>query len=120
MKKILVLAIALLTSQQIFAQVELSGFGGWLWTGSIPAWRQNIKVSDEGNYGATIGFRIREEMLAEFQILLQRHRIGKLRGQSTNNAKTQKARANFCSTTHAAPAQAKRDLKVPGMLKGQN
>ena len=67
MKKILVLAITLLTSQQIFAQVELSGFGGWLWTGSIPAWRQNIKVSDEGNYGATIGFRSREEMLAEFE-----------------------------------------------------
>lgn len=67
MKKILVLTIALLASQQIFAQVELSGFGGWLWTGSIPAYRQNIKVSDEGNYGATIGVRVREEMLAEFE-----------------------------------------------------
>jgi hypothetical protein len=58
-----------------------------------------------------------DETRAEFQILLRRHRIGKLRDQSTYNGKTQKAQANFCSTTHAAPAQAKRDLKVPGMQR---
>jgi hypothetical protein len=67
MKKILLLAITLFASQQIFAQIEIGGFGGWLWTGSIPAWRQDIKVSDEGNYGATIGYRINDEMQVDFE-----------------------------------------------------
>jgi len=67
MKKLIILAIALFTTQEIFAQVEIGGFGGWLWTGKIPAYRQDIKVSDEGNYGATIGFQIREDMLVNFE-----------------------------------------------------
>ncbi len=67
MKKILIITFILLSSHSIFAQVEISGFGGWLWTGSIPAWRQDIKVSDKGNYGLTAGVRIREEMIVEFE-----------------------------------------------------
>lgn len=67
MKKILILTLALFTTQEIFAQVEIGGFGGWLWTGSIPAWLQDIKVSDEGNYGVVAGYRVREEMLVEFE-----------------------------------------------------
>jgi len=67
MKKILLLAIILFASQEIFAQIEIGGFGGWLWTGSIPAWRQDIKVSDEGNYGATIGYRLRDDMQVDFE-----------------------------------------------------
>jgi opacity protein-like surface antigen len=67
MKKILILTIALFASQEIFAQIEIGGFGGWLWTGKIPAWRQDIKISDEGNYGATIGLQIRDEMLVNFE-----------------------------------------------------
>lgn len=67
MKKILIVALILFTTQEIFAQVEISGFGGWLWTGSIPAWRQDIKVSDKGNYGVTAGFKVRDEMIVEFE-----------------------------------------------------
>lgn len=67
MKKILVFAIVLITSQNLFAQVEIGAFGGWLWTGSIPAWRQDIKVSDKGNYGITAGVRVKDEMIVEFE-----------------------------------------------------
>lgn len=67
MKKILVFALVLICTQDLMAQVEISGFGGWLWTGKIPAWRQDIKVSDKGNYGAAIGYYIREEMLVQFE-----------------------------------------------------
>jgi len=67
MRKFFVITLILFLSQEIYAQVEIGGFGGWLWTGKIPAWRQDIKVSDEGNYGATIGFQIREDMLANFE-----------------------------------------------------
>lgn len=67
MKKILFVGVFLLTYSNIFAQVEITAFGGWLWTGSIPAWLQDIKVSDEGNYGIAAGVRVREEMLVEFE-----------------------------------------------------
>lgn len=67
MKKILLLAITLFASQQIFAQIEIGGFAGWHWTGSIPAWRQDIKVSDKLNYGATIGYRVNDEMQVDFE-----------------------------------------------------
>jgi hypothetical protein len=67
MKKILIAGLILFATQSVFAQVEISGFGGWLWTGSIPAYRQDIKVSDKGSYGATLGVRVREEMLVEFE-----------------------------------------------------
>ena len=67
MKKIFIVVLVLFLSKGAFAQVEISGFGGWLWTGSIPAWLQDIKVSDKGNYGVTAGVRVREEMLVEFE-----------------------------------------------------
>jgi opacity protein-like surface antigen len=67
MKKILVFAIVLITAQNLFAQVEIGAFGGWLWTGSVPAYRQDIKVSDKGNYGITAGFRLQDEMIVEFE-----------------------------------------------------
>ena len=67
MKKIFIIALVFISTQELFAQVEIGAFGGWLWTGSIPAWRQDIKVSDEGNYGITAGFRVREEMIVEFE-----------------------------------------------------
>ena len=67
MKKILILTLVLFTTQEIFAQVEMGGFGGWLWTGSIPAWGQGIKVRDEGNYGVVAGVQVRDEMIVEFE-----------------------------------------------------
>lgn len=67
MKKLFVVALVLISTQGLFAQVEISGFGGWLWTGSIPAWAQDIKVSDKSNYGVTAGFRVRDEMIVEFE-----------------------------------------------------
>jgi hypothetical protein len=67
MKNIFIVALVLFMTQGAFAQVEISGFGGWLWTGSIPAYYQDIKVSDKGNYGVTLGVNVREEMLVEFE-----------------------------------------------------
>jgi len=67
MKKIVLVGLILIAAQGAFAQVEIGGFGGWLWTGSIPAWRQDIKVSDKGNYGVTAGVKVREEMIVEFE-----------------------------------------------------
>ena len=67
MKKTILIALLLLGTQEIFAQVELGGFGGWLWTGSIPAYRQDIKVSDKGNFGITAGYQLRDEMLVNFE-----------------------------------------------------
>ena len=67
MKKIFTIALFVFLSQEMMAQVEIGGFGGWLWTGSIPAWRQDIKVSDEGNYGVVAGVKVRDEMLVEFE-----------------------------------------------------
>ncbi|MCG8306223.1 MAG: porin family protein [Cytophagales bacterium] len=67
MKKILLSTLILFVTSEIFAQLELGAHGGWLWTGRIPAWLQDIKVSDEGNYGITAGYQIREEMLVNFE-----------------------------------------------------
>ena len=67
MKKIFIVGLVFLVAQSAFAQVEIGGFGGWLWTGSIPAWRQDIKVSDKANYGVTLGVKVREEMQVEFE-----------------------------------------------------
>ena len=67
MKKILVFAIVLISVQNLFAQVEITPFGGWLWTGKIPAYRQDIKVSDEGNYGIRVGVTVRDQMIVEFE-----------------------------------------------------
>ena len=67
MKKTILFAIVFFAFSDLFAQVEITGFGGWLWTGSIPAWLQNIKVSDKGSYGVAGGIRVRDDMLAEFE-----------------------------------------------------
>lgn len=67
MKKILALVFILFLSSKIFAQIEIGAFGGWLWTGSIPAWLQDVKVSDKGNFGITAGYQIRDEMLVNFE-----------------------------------------------------
>ncbi len=67
MKKIVLFGLILFTSLNLTAQVEITGFGGWLWTGKIAAYRQDIKVSDKGNYGLTGGIRIKEDMLVEFE-----------------------------------------------------
>jgi len=66
-KKILVIAIILFTTSEIYAQLELGAFGGWLWTGSVPAWAQDIKVSDKGNFGITAGYQFNDEMLVNFE-----------------------------------------------------
>lgn len=67
MKKLIIIALVLISTQGLFAQVEIGGFGGWLWTGSIPAWYQDIKVSDVGNYGVTAGYQVHDEMIVEFE-----------------------------------------------------
>ena len=67
MKKIVIIALILFTTQEIFGQVEIGVFGGWLWTGSIPAWAQDVKVSDKGNYGITAGYQFHDEMLVNFE-----------------------------------------------------
>lgn len=73
MKKSLLVALILLSTSSLFAQVELSGYGGWLWTGSIylPSYSgyydgQDAKATDMGNYGARIGFRMPTHVIAEF------------------------------------------------------
>ncbi len=69
MKKILItlLLITVAFGHELFAQVEITPYGGWLWTGRIPAWRQDIKISDEGNYGIRVGVTAREQMVVEFE-----------------------------------------------------
>ncbi len=74
MKKALLLVIVMVASQSLFAQVELTPYGGWLWTGSIfmPTYQgnwnsQNAKVTDMGNYGVRLGVRLPSYMIAEFE-----------------------------------------------------
>lgn len=66
-KKTFLVAVICICSQNLFAQIEITPFGGWLWTGSIPAYRQDIKISDEGNYGFRIGATVRPQVVAEFE-----------------------------------------------------
>ncbi len=49
------------------AQVYIEGFGGWLWTASVPGYRQDLKVDDLGNYGARIGFDVQDNRGVEFE-----------------------------------------------------
>lgn len=67
LKKILSVIFFAFISLQSFAQVEITPFGGWLWTGSIAAYRQDIKISDKTNYGITAGYRVQEQMIVEFE-----------------------------------------------------
>lgn len=67
MKKLIVITLVFIASHNLFAQVEITPFGGWLWTGKIPAYRQDIKVSDMGNYGIRGGVTIQPQMVVEFE-----------------------------------------------------
>lgn len=67
MKKVLVIALFLFATSGLFAQIEIGAFGGWLWTGKVPAWLQDVKVSDKGNFGLTAGYQFRDEMLVNFE-----------------------------------------------------
>ncbi len=74
MKKSLLLALFLISSSSLFAQVELTPYGGWFWTGSvyIPSYSgyfngQDAKVTDMGNYGVRLGVRLPSFMIAEFE-----------------------------------------------------
>ncbi len=66
-KTLLTIALFMLIIPQLNAQVYIEGFGGWLWTASIPGYNQNLKVDDLGNYGARIGFGIRDSRGLEFE-----------------------------------------------------
>lgn len=65
----IIFALTTLTmfSQFAAAQVYIEGFGGWLWTASIPGYRQDLKVDDLGNYGARIGFEMDDSRGVEFE-----------------------------------------------------
>ena len=74
MKKLIVFTVAFFTLHGLFAQVELTPYGGWLWTGSVfmPTYTgnwnsQNAKVSDMGNYGVRLGVRLPSYLIAEFE-----------------------------------------------------
>jgi hypothetical protein len=74
MKKILFLTVAFIASQQLFAQIELTPYYGWQWTGSIPMYyypgyypSQDAKVEDKANYGIRAGVRLPSHMIAEFE-----------------------------------------------------
>jgi hypothetical protein len=74
MKKALLFVIVMVASQSLFAQIELTPYGGWLWTGSVnlPTYSgyfnsQNAKVSDMGNYGVRLGVKLPSYMIAEFE-----------------------------------------------------
>lgn len=65
--KVFLTALICICTQNLFAQIEITPFGGWHWTGKVPAYRQNIKVSDEGNYGIRVGATVRPQVVAEFE-----------------------------------------------------
>ncbi|MDZ7606432.1 MAG: outer membrane beta-barrel protein [Cyclobacteriaceae bacterium] len=74
MKKSLLFVLVMIAGQSLFAQVELTPFGGWLWTGSValPTYSgyynsQNAKISDMGNYGVRLGVRLPSYVIAEFE-----------------------------------------------------
>lgn len=73
-KRLLLLAIIFITSHQLFAQIEITPYYGWQWTGSIPLFNnpgfynsQNAKVSDKANYGVRLGANVRPGITAEFE-----------------------------------------------------
>ena len=74
MKKILILAITFIASQQLFAQIEITPYYGWQWTGSIPLYNtpgyyssQSAKVTDKANYGVRLGYNLPTGMTVEFE-----------------------------------------------------
>ncbi len=74
MKKIIIFLFFLSFIQHVNAQIEITPFGGWLWTGAVRMyyypdyWRdQHAKVGDMGNYGFRIGATVRPYTTAEFE-----------------------------------------------------
>jgi hypothetical protein len=74
MKKSLLFVLVMIAAQSLFAQVELTPYGGWLWTGSVylPTYSgyynsQDAKVTDMGNYGVRLGVRLPSYVIAEFE-----------------------------------------------------
>jgi len=75
MKKLFITALVFFASQQLFAQVEITPYYGWLWTGSVPMYNgyppyyssQNAKVDDKANYGVRLGVKLPSLMVAEFE-----------------------------------------------------
>jgi hypothetical protein len=74
MKKIIILALIFCTTQHLFAQVEITPFYGWLWTGSVPMYSyppyynsQDAVVDDKANYGVRLGTHVRSGMMVEFE-----------------------------------------------------
>lgn len=74
MKKSLLFVLVMIVTQSLFAQVEITPYGGWLWTGSVylPTYlgyynSQHAKVTDMGNYGVRMGVRLPSYIIAEFE-----------------------------------------------------
>lgn len=74
MKKILLIAVTIFCAQQLFAQVEITPYYGWQWTGSVQMYSypgyypsQKAKVDDKANYGVRLGVRLPSYMIAEFE-----------------------------------------------------
>ena len=66
-KSALIMLTFLMMNRSVSAQAYIEGFGGWLWTASVPGYRQDMKVDDLGNYGARIGVEIQESRGLEFE-----------------------------------------------------
>ncbi len=59
------------------AEVEITPFGGWLWTGKIPVYvwdddfnryiQRDVKVTDKASYGGRIGLRVDFSKVIEFE-----------------------------------------------------
>ena len=113
MKKYFLLLI-ILGSLEVSAQIEVTPFGGWLWTAAVPMYNypgyypsQNAKVDDKGNFGVRLGGEIRFMYDVEFE-WNHKSSATKIRpiGQRKKNAKRKEmvllmcmssAIANFCT-----------------------
>jgi hypothetical protein len=73
----MILSLLALTASLSYAQVniEITPFGGWLWTSKVPVyvWDQpvyrqiNVKVTDKVNYGVRLGVRADYSKVIEFE-----------------------------------------------------
>lgn len=78
-KVLLSLVLFLLLYGKAFpqAEVEITPFGGWLWTSNVPVWvwddafnryvERDVKVTDKANYGARIGVKVDFNTVVEFE-----------------------------------------------------
>ncbi|NJN28053.1 MAG: porin family protein [Cyclobacteriaceae bacterium] len=74
MKKLFVLGALILFIHPLFAQLEITPYNGWLWTGSVPMYNyppyyssQNARVNDRANYGIRAGYRLPSDLILEFE-----------------------------------------------------